>query len=147
MAKSDHTTVDVPILCLDHIDKLAVSTRLFKLVKAGEVVSAEKKSEKDAQAIVTPGFVDYELSEENVLVLDMAEFKVEGEEEFSPVEEVLRLDNICRERLGLEERGGAVVQPWVYGAQPHVSKVTLRYKFNSVCLFRFKVSFENFFFK
>ena len=61
----------------------------------------------------------------------MAEFKVEGEKDYSPKEEILRLDNICRERLGLRERGEAIVQPWVYGEASDISKVTLRYTFNS----------------
>ncbi|MBP3560194.1 MAG: hypothetical protein J6K49_05960 [Clostridia bacterium] len=106
-------------------------SRLYKLVKAGEVESAEKNDKETLKSVLASGLVDYELSEENILLLDMAEFKIEGEEEFSPAEEILRLDNICRERLGLKERGGAVVQPWVYGEQPHVSKVTLKYTFNS----------------
>ena len=61
----------------------------------------------------------------------MAEFKLEGEEEFSPEEEILRLDNICRERLGLRNRGGRVVQPWVYGEIEPISEVTLKYTFTS----------------
>ena len=73
----------------------------------------------------------YELSEENVLLLDMAEYKLEGDEEFSKKEEILRLDNILRERLNLRERGGAVVQPWVYGEKAPVTKVTLKYTFHS----------------
>lgn len=76
-------------------------------------------------------FVDYSLSEDNVLVLDMAEFKLDGDTEFSPKEEILRLDNIIRERLGLKERGGHVVQPWVLGDMPKPHKVTLKFTFMS----------------
>ncbi|MEE1504038.1 MAG: hypothetical protein UGF89_07325, partial [Acutalibacteraceae bacterium] len=113
----------------DHI--FGYESRLYKLV---DVASASPKAEKEKAPrteIRVASQVEYELSEENILVLDMAEFKVEGEEEFSPKEEILRLDNICRERLGLRERGEAIVQPWVYGEAPDVSKVTLRYTFNS----------------
>lgn len=75
--------------------------------------------------------VDFSLSEKNVLLLDMAEFKLSGEKEFSPKEEILRLDNICRERLGLVSRGGEIVQPWVTGDVPTVDKLTLRFSFGS----------------
>lgn len=79
----------------------------------------------------TASVVEYELSEENVLLLDTAEFKLSGDEAFSPAEEILRLDNICRERLALRKRGGSVVQPWVYGEVAPVDKVTLRYTVES----------------
>ncbi len=75
--------------------------------------------------------VDYTLSEDNVLVLDMASWKIDDDKEFSPKEEILRLDNLIRERLGLRDRGGNVVQPWVLGDRPKNNRVTLRYVINS----------------
>ncbi|MCQ2471501.1 MAG: hypothetical protein MJ147_05625 [Clostridia bacterium] len=75
--------------------------------------------------------VPYALSEKNILLLDIAEFKLGGETEFSPEEEVLRLDNVCRERLGIVKRGGSIVQPWVTGEVPTVDKLTLRFTFDS----------------
>ena len=66
-----------------------------------------------------------------MLLLDMAEYKLENDEDFSEKEEILRLDNILRERLGLLERGGGVVQPWVYGEKEPITKVTLKYTFES----------------
>lgn len=77
------------------------------------------------------GLYDYELSEDNILVLDMAQWKLDNDEEFSPKEEILRLDNLVRERLGMRERGGQVVQPWVLGSLPKDHKVTLKFTFNS----------------
>ncbi len=74
---------------------------------------------------------DYELSEDNILVLDMAQWKLDDDKEFSKKEEILRLDNLVRERLGMSERGGHVVQPWVLGDLPKDHKVTLRFTFNS----------------
>ena len=74
---------------------------------------------------------DYELSEDNILVLDMAQWKLDGDEEFSEKEEILRLDNLVRERLGFKKRGGHVVQPWVLGDLPKPHKVTLKFTFNS----------------
>ena len=74
---------------------------------------------------------DYELSEKNILLLDMAEWKIDGDTEYSPQEEVLRLDNLIRERLGIEKRGGRVVQPWVLGNRPKDRKATLKFTFAS----------------
>lgn len=74
---------------------------------------------------------DYELSEKNILILDMAEWKIDDDEKYYPKEEVLRLDNLIRERLGMVKRGGGVVQPWVLGKRPKEHKATLRYTFSS----------------
>ncbi len=74
---------------------------------------------------------DYELSEENVLVLDMAQWKIDDDTEYSPGQELLRLDNLIRERLGMEKRGGRVVQPWVLGKRPKNHRVTLKFTFSS----------------
>ena len=63
------------------------------------------------EAVVSPALVPYTLSERNALLLDIAEFAVDGGE-FKPAEEILRLDNVCREILGFKERGGHVAQPW-----------------------------------
>ncbi len=104
---------------------------LYKLMEKGAVEPCGEKRIKYVNGTCKYGLVDYELSEKNVLLLDMAEHKLQGEAEFSPKEEILRLDNICREKLGLNERGGSVVQPWVYGEKAPISQVTLRYTFQS----------------
>ncbi|MBQ3537940.1 MAG: hypothetical protein IJA39_05090, partial [Clostridia bacterium] len=77
------------------------------------------------------GMFNYELSENNVLLLDMASFKLDGDKEYSEKEEILRLDNKVRERLGIAERGGHVVQPWVLGKRPKDHTVTLKFTVNS----------------
>lgn len=77
------------------------------------------------------GLYDYELSEDNVLVLDMAQWKLDDDADYSEKEEILRLDNKVRMRLGIKERGGHVVQPWVLGNMPKNHKVTLRFNFTS----------------
>lgn len=68
----------------------------------------------------------YTLSERNALLLDTAEFSLDGAP-FEPEEEILRLDNICRRSLGFPERGNSVAQPWViHEAAP---EHTLRLRF------------------
>lgn len=98
----------------------------------GNTASAESVKPFDkTEGKTIRGKVDYELDGKNVLLLDTAEFKLSGESEFSTREELLRLDNICRERLGLPLRGGSIVQPWVSGDIPPVDKLTLRFNFDS----------------
>ena len=106
-------------------------SKLYKLCEGKADIETSKKVDFIGEGKATTSVVDYELSEENVLLLDIAEFKLENEETFSPKEEILRLDNVCRKKIGLRERGGAVVQPWVYGEQEPVTKVTLKYTFQS----------------
>lgn len=77
-----------------------------------------------------PGAVPVTLQEPNVLLLDMAEFSLDGEP-FRPVEEILRLDNILRRELGWSQRGEAVAQPWVEADKTMPHTLRLRYTFFS----------------
>ena len=72
----------------------------------------------------------YSLSEPNVLVLDRAEYRLD-DGAFSPAEEILRLDNLCRDALGLRRRGGQVVQPWAQPKETVTHTATLRFTFRS----------------
>lgn len=65
------------------------------------------------------GPVPVALSEPNALVLDLAEYRLDGEA-WQPREEMLRLDNRCRERLGWALRTADYAQPWVTAAEGHV---------------------------
>ena len=77
-----------------------------------------------------PALVPYTLSERNVLLLDMAEFALDGGE-FMAEEEILRLDNVCRKTVGFVERGGNVAQPWVIEPETIEHYITLRFRINS----------------
>ena len=104
---------------------------LLKLVD-GKTDSDAKTADISApeKAVKLPAFVPFSLSEPNVLLLDMAEFKVD-DGEYMDEEEILRLDNVAREILGLPERGGSVAQPWVVEDEPTEHTVTLRFRINS----------------
>ena len=104
---------------------------LLKLVdgKRENAVNAEPDG-KYAKEIKLPSLVPYTLSEPNVLLLDTAEFKLDGGE-WHAEEEILRLDNVCREELGYPERGGHVAQPWVLEDEITTHSVTLRFTINS----------------
>ena len=108
----------------------AYDSILLKLVDGKtECEKAQHIPEKSSEMLCE--ICDYELSEENILVLDMAQWKIDDDKDYFPKEEVLRLDNLIRNRLEMDERGGQVVQPWVYGQLPKDHKATLKFTFNS----------------
>ena len=96
--------------------------------KAEAIAEAKNKSYKTSVSV--PAFVPYTLSERNVLLLDMAEFSLDGGE-YQPKEEILILDNICRKALGYVTRGGSVAQPWVLDPEVIEHSVTLKFTVNS----------------
>ncbi len=61
-------------------------------------------------ALPVPGYA-YRLDEENVCVLDLARWRWAGGEWSAPTE-VLKADNAIRDVLGIERRGGEMLQPW-----------------------------------
>lgn len=67
------------------------------------------------------------LDEPNVLLLDQAEYALDGEP-WSAKEEILRLDNVCRKRLGYPLRTEAFAQPWV-DQEREVSVHSLKLRF------------------
>ena len=72
----------------------------------------------------------FKLGEPNALLLDMAEYSLDGEE-FNGDEEILRADSACRRKLGWEPWGGSANQPWCLPAIPPEHTITLRFKINS----------------
>ncbi len=75
--------------------------------------------------------VDYELSEDNVLVLDAAEFKLESDTEFYPRTEILKLDNILRDKCLLPHRSGDVVQPYCINDDSASETAIVKFVFES----------------
>lgn len=126
---ADFSHVNGKTIIEEHI--YGYDSRLYKLVAPEEVSSVKAEEIPHLEPKGVLGAVEYELSEDNVLLLDIAEHKLSGEEDFSPAEEILRLDNICRRKLGIRDRGEAIVQPWVNGEKSPISEVTLRYTFDS----------------
>lgn len=70
------------------------------------------------------------LEEPNVCLLDLAEYRLDGED-YHPEEEILRLDNICRARLGYPSRMEAVAQPWVLPEEEAQHTISLRFTISS----------------
>lgn len=71
------------------------------------------------------------LSEPNVLLLDQAEWKI-ADQPWQPVEEVLRLANLVREKLNLPPIGGNTAQPWTDSSPaPVLAQVSLKFRIES----------------
>ncbi len=79
---------------------------------------------------VLPACVPYTLSEPNALLLDQAEYALD-DGAWQPAEEILRLDNNCREALGWPLRKEAFAQPWVVPAEELTHAVKLRWHITS----------------
>ena len=77
-----------------------------------------------------PNRVKVTLHDPNVLMLDRAEYALDNEE-YAPAEEILRIDNIFRKRLGFPARHESLVQPWVLPKKPAVNRARLRFTFHS----------------
>lgn len=78
------------------------------------------------QEIALPDRVAYTLSEPNALLLDMAEYALDGGT-WHAKEEILRLDIQCRRLLGWSTDIAHVAQPWSLGEEKEFHRVTLRF--------------------
>lgn len=107
---------------------------LLRLTPASEECSGGDWQEEivlsDYEIQKTASVVPITLEEPNVLLLDYAEFALDGGE-YEPSEEILRADNILRSRLGYAQRRGAVVQPWTINEEKPEHTISLRFRFNS----------------
>jgi len=114
---------------------------LFKLDKG--IPSSAHADKKEEQVSILPYPFDtassvrftepvpITLHEQNVLLLDIAEFAL-NDEQYRPAEEVLRLDSQLRTELGWPHRKKVVAQPWVENDTSTPHRLRLRFSFNSV---------------
>ena len=87
--------------------------------------------------------MEYKRCEPNVLLLDRAEYSLNGEP-FNNEEEILILDNKCRERMGWPLRIDQFAQPWVVKEEPISNYITLRFNINSeVCVSGARLAIED----
>jgi hypothetical protein len=81
--------------------------------------------------ITYPNKVAVKLSEPNVLLLDLAEYRFD-DGAWHPQEEILRIDNIYRRQLNYPMRTEAYAQPWLDTKQAEINhKLSLRYRIYS----------------
>jgi len=103
---------------------------ILVFTKSQEELASYIRKEMQITGEMTEGAFAYELEEPNVMVLDYARYKFEGDE-FSELKEVLKADQSIRNQLGLELRGAVMVQPWVLklrNLKPY-GRLTLEYPF------------------
>ena len=105
-------------------------TLLLKLVPgcAEQPAQAPVRSLQTAAVIAQPTF--WSLGEENVLLLDTADYALDGGA-FAPEKNILKLDDDLRDRLRLPRRGGHVAQPYTIEDVPAEHTITLRYQIES----------------
>jgi hypothetical protein len=82
----------------------------------------------DWTTVTHVGVDNVELSEPNVLLLDYASFSTDGKA-WEAETEILRIDNIIRERLGLPLKGEAYRQPWAVSARQREPKAEIRLRY------------------
>ena len=105
---------------------------LLRLIpEANERRDAEEANAAQLIPIEYDRRVPITLSEPNVLLLDMAEYAFDGGE-WQPREEILRLDNRFRSRLGWPYRMEAFPQPWVLSERKgKIHRLSLRFAIQS----------------
>lgn len=107
------------------------------------VSDPEKAAACQSVAVATPALVDFVLEEPNVLVLDMAEYRMD-EGDWKEKEEILRLDNNFRKEAGYPMREDAYAQPWIYGERAYEHKVALRFTISSeIAMDQVELALEN----
>ncbi len=95
----------------------------------GQKISEREKNWRECGHVSPPR--SFRLSEPNVLMLDMAEFRVGSDDSLSwePAEELLRLDDRLRERYGFPTKGGSYAQPWATRRDEHAKTYQLQLRF------------------
>lgn len=99
---------------------------LVRLEPFQSSVEVHRKRKMEEKKIKIPKLVSYTLGEPNVLLLDQAEYALDGEA-WQEKEEILRLDDICRKKLGWPSRSVHIAQPWA--TEKEIVKHTVRLRF------------------
>ena len=125
----DHKKDDAGVTIRTSLDRYG--ERLFRLTEGAVVPQTAGKPTAGRKL---PSSMAYELSEPNVLVLDIAKYYVDGA--YAGENEILKIDRALRDKFGLEYRGGAMIQPWFkekyFGAatEKTVCRLTLEFEAN-----------------
>lgn len=130
--------VEKAVFCYDG-ENTVIDCHMYQndsvLIKLDKKRGAEFKTQGIKDEIVRTVYfsekVRYHLCEPNVLLLDRAAFSLNGGE-YCPEEEILKIDNICRTRLGYPLRSENFPQPWVVDEEKILNYVCLKFIMNSV---------------
>ena len=113
-----------------------------------EAVEGAPANVERTAARVAPAYIidckqklDYTRNEPNVLVLDMAEWSMDGEN-YEPLEEILRIDDKIRQKYNYPKADGRDVQPWCIPAEVIENFPYLRFRFHSDVEVACKLAYE-----
>lgn len=111
-----------------------VGSRLFVLPKKdlGIDVGTPRKLGEIRSEPLPAGKWEIRLSETNCVVLDQPEYRI-GKGAWDKALEILQVDREVRKSLGIQHRGGQMVQPWAQERKPKPKSVDvgLRYAFEA----------------
>ncbi|MBQ8606523.1 MAG: hypothetical protein IJ408_07265 [Clostridia bacterium] len=117
--KNGKTVIEYPFIVCDSI--------LIKLTENAEETDADEKERTLVSSYELKKTVDFELSEQNVLLLDMAEYRYD-DGEWQETEEILRISRAFRESLNFKSDQ---TQPYAVEISPAEHKVSLRFDIKS----------------
>lgn len=111
---------------------LEAAGMLLLMVSADDEQLPVAPSFTEKDAVTLHGEYAYTLSEPNVCVLDFARWKWDDHGDWHEEKEALKVDQQIRDEVGIEHRGGEMLQPWF--AKLHYKQkygdITLEYRFN-----------------
>ena len=110
--------------------KMSEQDSLLLSLVAGEGSQGAKEQKPIISCFDFRHGVDYEREEDNVYMLDMAEYSIDGEP-YGEREEILRIDRRCRDRYHFPMADGVDCQPWAIEGDEDLRPVRLRFTINS----------------
>ncbi len=119
--KGNKTLIDV---CIYNLDSLLIKLAPF------EDSCVYKEKQRTFVPIDSENFVNYSLSEPNVLLLDYAKYSADGKELVGP-EEIMRIDDIVRKKFNMQSRRTKFVQPWAVSNSVEDHTIKLVYQIES----------------
>lgn len=128
-----HTYCIMDGILIRFLPKGSVKTTIKALQRepdAGQDMDADCAESIPARCLSPFSKVAVSLSEPNVYMLDLAEYAVDNEP-FSPMEEVLRIGMLMREKYGITPQSGKMAQPWVMEKPKPEHVLKLRYTIES----------------
>ncbi len=114
------------------VDMYDYDSFLFRLAPycQDESVAIPACRVKERNLLSTSNLVRFSLTEPNALLLDIAEYSLDGEP-YRPAEEILRADTACRGRLGWPTLSGRAAQPWCIEKETITHTIGLRFRIKS----------------
>lgn len=101
--KNGNTILDLNLEAVEHL--------LFHLKPGEQYKGISFKKTKLKEVSRLNGIVPITLDEDNVLLLDKAEFCINGGK-WQKEEQLLYIENVLRKELGMPEKSGNIAQPW-----------------------------------